>query len=327
MSSTREQLIDLLANQEGEYVSGQWISERLHISRTAVWKQMKQLEKDGYKFDAIQNKGYRLVTIPDKLSANTIQWGLKTEWLGKELLHYDCLDSTQTRANELAQRGARHGTVVIANKQSKGRGRLNRKWYSNTEAGIWLSLILKPELLPKEASQLTLLTATVLVDVIQELSGLKPSIKWPNDLLIEGKKVAGILTEMQAEHDRIHYIVIGIGFNLNQMENDVPIPIHQRATSLHIQSGVKFPRKEAIQLVLQTFEKQFEHYKETGFRFVKSCWESYGYKMNERIHYQTGNHQGSGIIRGLADDGALLIESQDHKLTPIYSAEIDWFES
>lgn len=325
MSSTREQLIDLLAKQAGAFVSGQWLSESLNISRTAVWKQMNALKKDGYQLEAVSNKGYRIVQGPDKVSSNTIQWGLGTSWLGKEIIHKETLTSTQTTATSLAQEGCAHGTIVLANKQTNGRGRLNRQWYSDHDHGIWLSIVLRPTIPPNQAPQLTLLTATVMVEVIEQIAQVTPAIKWPNDLLLNNKKLAGILTEMHAEHDQIHHVVIGIGLNLNQPADAIDDAIKQIATSVQIETGNVFNKKTTIQLFLEQFERRYQQYIETGFSSVKQVWERYGYKMNEEVHYQTGKKRDTGIIRGISDEGALLLENNEQKIESIYSAEIDWY--
>src|SRR5690554_2579049 len=216
MQSTRNKLIHLLANNDDQYISGQKLSEMLHISRSAIWKQMKNLEKAGYEIEGKPNQGYRILSFPDDLSEYTLQWGLDTEWIGKKIIHKQTTTSTQIVAHKLAQENCEHGTIVIADEQTKGKGRMNRPWHSSKKKGIWMSIILRPAILPYRAPQLTLLTATVLADVINEHIGIRPQIKWPNDILINNKKTAGILTEMQAEQDQIQYVVIGVGLNVNQ---------------------------------------------------------------------------------------------------------------
>ncbi|MCZ0701876.1 BirA family biotin operon repressor/biotin-[acetyl-CoA-carboxylase] ligase [Natronobacillus azotifigens] len=327
MSSTREQLIELLAKQGGSFVSGQWISETLEISRTAVWKQMKQLEKDGYQFEAVPNKGYRIVEVPHKLSANTIQWGLHTKWLGKEIVHHDRISSTQTTAIEYAQEGCDHGTVIVANRQSNGRGRLSRQWYSDNDQGIWLSVVLRPDISPMKAPQLTLVTATVLAEVIEQISQTTPAIKWPNDLLLNNRKLAGILTEMQAEQDKIHYLVIGIGINVNQSYQEMDLSVREIATSLQIETGKTFHQTTFIQLLLECLERRYQQYLDEGFHLIKASWEQYAYKMNKEVTYQTGKAKQKGFIRGIAEDGALLMETESGRIDSLYSAEIDWFSS
>src|SRR5690625_4504204 len=193
------------------FISGQALSVALNISRSAIWKHMNELKKDGYQIEAQSNKGYRITGFPEKISENTLKWGLDTVWAGKTIIHKEKVSSTQHIAHDAARKNAAHGTTVIADEQKEGKGRMNRSWQSARDKGIWLSLILRPEIQPQLAPQLTLLTATVLADVLSMHTDTKPMIKWPNDILLNEKKCAGILTELQAEQDQIQYIVIGIG--------------------------------------------------------------------------------------------------------------------
>lgn len=326
MESTRSKLIEILSEQGEQYISGQLLSEKLQISRNSVWKHMKELEKDGYAIEGVPRKGYRIKDLPNKVSDNTVKWGLKTEWLGKSIIHKTSAPSTQLLIHDAARGGAAHGTVAIADEQTKGRGRMNRKWYSSKEKGMWISLLLRPNIPPHEASQLTLLTATVLADVIKEHTDLHPLIKWPNDILINNHKVAGILTEMQAEQDLIQYIVIGIGFNINHEKDDLSEDIERKATSLKIESGKSFSVNTFIQHFLEAFEAAFDDYIIHGFPEVKKKWESYGFKMGERIPIATPNEEKVAIFQGIADDGALLILDESGKETKLYSGEIKWFE-
>src|SRR5690625_1481639 len=217
MSSTRNKLIKILAENKDEFVSGQSLSEQLNVSRSAIWKHMNGLKKDGYVIEGVEKRGYRIISYPDNIvSENTIAWGLQTDWLGKTIIHKKSVTSTQTVAHQLALDGTTHGTIVIADEQTKGRGRVSRQWFSPGEQGIWMSLIIRPKILPYQAPQLTLLTATVLAEVFQQYCGITPQIKWPNDVLVNGKKISGILTEMQVEQDNVLYVIVGIGINVNQ---------------------------------------------------------------------------------------------------------------
>lgn len=326
MQSTRNKLIHLLANNDDQYISGQKLSEMLHISRSAIWKQMKNLEKAGYEIEGKPNQGYRILSYPDDLSEYTLQWGLNTEWIGKKIIHKQTTTSTQIVAHKLAQENCEHGTIVIADEQTKGKGRMNRPWHSSKKKGIWMSIILRPAILPYRAPQLTLLTATVLADVINEHIGIRPQIKWPNDILINNKKTAGILTEMQAEQDQIQYVVIGIGLNVNQTADDLPDNIGYKATSLQIEANQEWDLKEVIQSILLTFEKHYTSYIDNGFGKIKSKWESYGYKIGKPIWIKTSKEKKQVIFLGIAEDGALLIKNHQDEVESIYSAEIDWFE-
>lgn len=325
MSSTRNKLIKILSEKKGEYISGQELSEKLQVSRSAIWKHMNELKKDGYIIEGVAKKGYRIISAPKTVTENTIMWGLETKWLGKNVIHRDSLESTQTLAHQLALDGAKHGTIVVANEQTKARGRVSRKWYSPKGKIIAMSMILRPDILPYLAPQLTLLTATVLANVLDEHCGIKPQIKWPNDILINGKKVAGILTEMQAEQDKVLYVIIGIGMNINQTESEIAEEIRNRATSLFIETKVEWEIVPIIQKILEQFEKKYDAYLVEGFKDVKETWENYGFKINERLKIKTAKETFEAIFRGIGEDGALLAEKSDGTVEKIYSAEIAWF--
>lgn len=325
MSSTRNRLIKILSTKKDEYVSGQQLSEQLGVSRSAIWKHMNELKKDGYVIEGVAKKGYRIISSPSSVTENTIAWGLQTEWLGKSIIHKDSIDSTQTLAHQLALDGAKHGTIVVANEQTKARGRVSRKWFSPKEKGIWMSIILRPNILPYLAPQLTLLTATVLANILDKQCGVKPQIKWPNDILINGKKIAGILTEMQAEQDQVLYIVVGMGININQTTDDLAMDIEEKATSLQIETDKQWEIVPIIQHILQVFEEKYDHYLHYGFHDVKLVWENYGFKMNEHLQIKTGKRVWEAIFRGIGEDGALLAEKADGTIEKIYSAEIAWF--
>ena len=325
MSSTRNKLIELLSENTSTYISGQFLSDELNISRSAIWKHMNELKKDGYEIEAKAKKGYRIVSFPNKISENTLVWGLNTEWLGNRIVHKESVTSTQRIAHELALDGAKHGTIVIADEQTEGKGRVDRKWHSKKGQGIWLSMILRPNILPYLAPQLTLLTATVLANVIDRQTNVTPQIKWPNDILIDGRKMAGILTEMQAEQDQVLYVIIGIGMNINQTKDDLPEVLSERATSLQIETGKKWDMIPIIQEILQTVEEKYTKFLELGFDPVKNDWENYGFRLNERLKITSGNKTWEGVFLGIAEDGALLAKNEEGKIEKVYSAEISWF--
>lgn len=326
MQSTRNKLIKLLAASKDDYISGQLLSEKLNISRSAIWKHMEKLKKDGYEIEGKSNQGYRMIRLPDKLSENTVQWGLNTQWIGKSIIHKTSTPSTQIIAHQAAQNDALHGTVVIADEQTSGRGRMSRQWHSTKQKGIWLSLILRPNISPYLAPQLTLLTATVLADVIYSVTKIRPQIKWPNDILMHSKKTAGILTEMQAEQDQIQYVVIGMGINVNQAKNDFPDIIQKKATSLKIETNQTWDIVKLIQEILVTFEQSYDTYIKNGFPHIKNKWESYGFKIGKTIWVKTLQEEFKAIFSGIAEDGALLIKTMQGETKQLYSGEINWFQ-
>ncbi|HLS23632.1 MAG TPA: biotin--[acetyl-CoA-carboxylase] ligase [Pseudogracilibacillus sp.] len=323
MSSTRNRLIRLLSQQKEEFISGQKLSELLNVSRSAIWKHMNELKKDGYVIEGVANKGYRIVKLPNIVSENTIAWGLNTNWIGKKIVHQEKIPSTQILAHQLAQEGAEHGTIIVADEQTDSRGRVNKRWYSAKNKGLWLSIILRPSILPYLAPQLTLLTATVLADVLQSHCCITPQIKWPNDILINEKKVAGILTEMQAEQDHVLYVIVGIGLNVNQ--TNFKTDLKDRATSLYLQTNKKWDLVPILQQLLRSFELKYDNYLLDGFQSVKAEWETYGFKLNEPLKIKTGSEEFEAIFRGIGEDGALLAERHEGNIQKIYSAEIAWF--
>lgn len=325
MESTRNKLIELLETNKDSFVSGQSLSETLNISRSAIWKHMKELEKDGYVIEGVSKKGYRIVRSPDKVSENTIQWGLGTNWLGKQIIHKSSIPTTQQVAHQAARDAAPHGTVIIADEQTAGKGRMARPWQSNKNKGIWMSILLKPDILPVMAPQLTLLTATAVADTLIEHTPLTPKIKWPNDIFVNDRKTAGILTEMQAEQDQIQYVVIGIGLNVNQEADDFHEALKSTATSIKLETGENWSIKDLIQKLLSNFEKAYDHFLESGFPAVKQKWESYGYRIGEQILIKTRRDKWEATFLGIAEDGALLTRTESEGIQKIYSAEIEWF--
>ncbi|HLR65123.1 MAG TPA: biotin--[acetyl-CoA-carboxylase] ligase [Pseudogracilibacillus sp.] len=325
MSSTRNEIIKILSSNNDQYISGQQISNSLHISRSAVWKHMNELKKDGYEIESKPRLGYRIIRKPEKLSANTLSWGLKTHTIGKKFIHYESIPSTQKLAHELAIDGAKHGTIIVADEQTEGRGRLGRKWESLKGDTISMSFILRPHILPYVAPQLTLLTATVIAEVIEKVSHLQPKIKWPNDILINDKKICGILTEMHAEQDQVVYVVIGIGMNMNQNDEQLFKNEHYQATSLKNETSESWDIKHFIQHIVEHFEVAYEQFMEIGFSNIKNKWEHYGFKMNEIVHYTVGKEERRGRFLGIAEDGALLMKQASGQVEKIYSAEISWF--
>lgn len=325
MQSTRNRLIEYLHTHADNFISGQTLANDLGVSRNAVWKHIKELEKDGYVIEAQPRKGYRIQQVPDKMSENTLKWGLDTEWLGKTIIHKPSTASTQNIAHELAREGAPHGTIVIADRQTGGKGRMNRSFHSDSDAGIWMSLLIRPQILPYLAPQLTLLTATVLAEAIDTMFHIEAQIKWPNDVLIDEKKAAGILTEMHAEQDQIQYVVIGIGINVNQKQSDFHDDIQDKATSIGMHTNQTIDKQQLIQEILKIFECQYETFLKSGFPEVKEKWEKYGFKIGEMISIKTMHKTWIATFLGISEDGALLTQVPGKEPERIYSAEVEWF--
>ncbi|PLR99722.1 biotin--[acetyl-CoA-carboxylase] ligase [Bacillus sp. T33-2] len=321
-SELRRKLIDAFTDADQEFLSGQYLADLAGCSRTAVWKHIEELRKDGFEFEAVRRKGYRILKTSQKVSADEISFGLKTEFLGRNLHYEDSVDSTQKIAHRLAYDGAPEGTVVIAEEQTSGRGRMDRKWHSPKYTGIWMSVLLRPNIPPQKAPQLTLIAAVAIVQAIEETTGLIPEIKWPNDILIDGKKVTGILTELQAESDRINAIIIGIGINVNQKKEDFPDEIAEVASSLAIKAGSPLSRVKLVQAVLKNLEKLYITYLDAGFYPVKLLWESYAVSIGKVVTARTLTGSIKGKALGITDDGVLMIEEPTGEIRHVYSADI-----
>ncbi|MGX2960208.1 biotin--[acetyl-CoA-carboxylase] ligase [Peribacillus sp. JNUCC 23] len=321
-SDVRKKIIDAFSNAFGSFVSGQEIADYVGCSRTAVWKHIEELRNEGYVLEAIRNKGYRIISAPGNVTSNEIQIGLQTTTFGQNIHYEESVDSTQKIANRLANGGAAEGTIVIAEEQTLGKGRLSRNWHSPKFTGIWMSLILRPKIPFHEAPQLTLLAAVAVAQAIEDVTDLSPEIKWPNDLLIKGKKMTGILTELQAESDRIHSVIVGIGVNVNQKLSDFPEELQNTATSLFIESGKSISRSTLIQQILRNMEKLYSTYLKHGFNPVKLLWESYAVSLGKELKATTVNETIIGKALGITDSGVLLLEDKTGKVHHIYSADI-----
>ncbi|WP_018922280.1 biotin--[acetyl-CoA-carboxylase] ligase [Salsuginibacillus kocurii] len=319
----RDELLRLLVQEETGFVSGQEISNRLGISRTAVWKQIEELRKSGYEVEAVPRKGYRLLHRPNMVTSEEIKSRLETEHLGQHVIYNEEVTSTQDLAHEQAQKSAPEGTIVVADRQTKGKGRLGRVWHSPPEHGLWTSLILRPNIPPYKAPQLTLLTAVAVAEGAGNLTGAEAEIKWPNDVLLNGKKLCGILTEMQSEADMIHAIIVGIGMNVNQQVQDFPEELKGIATSLRLEYGAPFRRADVLKEILERFEYWYQRFLTEGFEPVRNQWEVYALSFGRRIKARTIQGTIYGIAKGITADGVLLLEDDEGKTQQIYSADIE----
>lgn len=316
----KTQILKWLKEKDG-YLSGQELCDLLGVSRTAVWKVIKQLQQEGYQIEAVRNKGYCLTRVADVMTESELKTRMGESWLGKNLEYHDMIDSTNIRAKKLAEEGAEDGTLVIADIQSAGRGRRGRGWDAPGGVGIWMSLLLRPSIAPSSASMLTLVAALAVAKGIQEAAGLKPEIKWPNDIVIAGKKVCGILTEMSAELEGIHYVVIGIGINVNII--DFPEELKERATSLYLQSGEQVNRGQVIAAVMQAFEVYYENFLETGNLSGLLCeYEERLANKNQEVRVLAASDSYEGICLGIDKTGELLVKRKDETIQHVVSGEV-----
>ncbi|WP_088007585.1 biotin--[acetyl-CoA-carboxylase] ligase [Indiicoccus explosivorum] len=318
-----DQLARRLIEAGGEAVSGQQFADEFGISRTAVWKHIRELQSRGYDIHSVKKKGYILSGVPDSLKPEVIQPGLDTRYIGRRIDYHETVVSTQIIAHQLAQEGAPGGTAVLAESQSAGRGRLARPWDSAFGKGIWMSVILRPDVPPQKAPQFTLVTAVAVVRAIEETTGLRPEIKWPNDILLNGRKCTGILTELQADMDRIHALIIGIGLNVNQERGDFAEEVQGIASSLRIGKGEAVSRQDLIRSIFRHLERYTELYISQGFTPLKSLWEGYSVTLGKRIRASSPREVLEGLAMGITPDGVLELKTDDGKIHQIYSADIE----
>ncbi len=319
---SQNELLGLFIKNEGQYVSGALASEALGVSRTAIWKSIRKLEAAGYEFEASTKLGYRLLFQPDKLDEKTIQSLLKTESFGLPLHYRDEIDSTQNAVRELAEEGAAEGVVVLADMQQAGRGRMGRSWLAPRGKGIWMSLLLRPLVPIHCAPQLTLLAAVALCRSLRRETGLDIGIKWPNDLLINGKKISGILLESAAEDERLKYIIAGIGISVNMSQSDYPEELLEKATSLRIASGKSFNRAQLLTAFLLEWETLYKLYLETGFQSIAALWESLSVSLGKRMELTTPQGKLTGVPIGLDGSGAIIVKRDDGEVVTLFSAEM-----
>lgn len=298
------QILQFLKESEG-YVSGEEISRRCGMSRAAIWKHMQELRQEGFDVVAVPHLGYKLVASPDKLLPSEIRHGLKTRYLGKKIVYEDAVPSTMDVAFRLGMEGAVEGTLVCAEGQTKGKGRLGRHWNSPKGKGIYMSVILRPSLPPTEAAQLTLLTAVAVCEAIRRVTGVAARIKWPNDILVEDRKLAGILTELSAETDRVRFVVIGIGINVNTSLSVLPL----QATSLKEEAQKKIPRVELLQEILVELENWYECLKKLGFAPVVERWKEFSSTLGKRVRLVDPGGEVEGEAVDLDKTGALMIRN------------------
>ncbi len=298
-----DKILNMFRSSYGEFISGEEISEKLGISRAAVWKHIEQLRKEGYEITGEPHVGYRLTGTPDKLIPEEISHKLGTKAIGRKIYSYESTDSTNDVAHRLAQSGSPEGTVVFSESQSKGRGRMGRHWVSPKGKGIYFSFILRPDVSPAEAPKITLMSAVAVALAIRKITHLGALIKWPNDILINDRKAVGILTEMSAEVNTVRYIVLGIGINVNTSRSDLP----KEATSLKAEAGEEVPRVELAQEVLRELDRQYRIFNDKGFKKIIDEWKGLSHTLGEEVKIACHGRKIEGTAADLDSSGALVV--------------------
>jgi BirA family biotin operon repressor/biotin-[acetyl-CoA-carboxylase] ligase len=321
--SLDSQILSALRAAGDEPVSGADLSHRLKVSRAAIWARVEELRSFGYEIEASPHQGYRLIAVPDVLHADDLLSRLgKNKVIGRDIRVFQETTSTNDVIEKLARDGVNEGVVIFAESQTKGRGRLGRKWLSPAKKGLWFSVLLRPDLRPHEITRLTVASATALRRAIGNQTGLEPEIKWPNDILIEGRKVAGILTEMNAEVDRAKYVILGIGVDVNLSTRDFPADLRKSATSLKIETGKTLSRAELAVNILRELEADYQRICSNRFDEVAEEWEKHCKTIGEEVVIRTGSREIRGRAESLAEDGALLLRTEHGRPERIVGGDV-----
>jgi BirA family biotin operon repressor/biotin-[acetyl-CoA-carboxylase] ligase len=322
-SGTRETILDLFRRETGGHLSGARLSETLGVSRTAVWKQIEQLRQLGYRIEASPSRGYRLCATPDLPLAEELRSGLAARIIGREIRYLAETDSTNRQAYALGEAGAGEGLVVIADRQTAGKGRMGRSWASPPGVNLYLSILLRPPLPPQAAPQLTFVSTLAVSRTIAAVSGLSPTHKWPNDVLVGDCKVAGLLNEMSAESDRIRFVVLGIGVNLNMTADQFPNDLRMPATSLLLAGGQPVSRALFARTLLEQLDALYAEFLQRGPAPLLAAWEARCDLIGKEVEVDEG---GSGILRGkftgIDRDGALLLTLADGTTERVLAGDV-----
>jgi BirA family transcriptional regulator, biotin operon repressor / biotin---[acetyl-CoA-carboxylase] ligase len=315
------------------YVSGESLSRSLGVSRTSIWKYINELKKEGYEISSSSKKGYKLEGIPDIVRENEIAYDLKTEVFGRKIFYFDTIDSTNLYAKKLGNENCEEGTVIIADSQTAGRGRLGRHWTSASNKGIWMSIVLRPDIVPENAQIITIAAAVAVVTAIKKSTGINTGIKWPNDIILNGKKVCGILTEMNSEMERVNFIILGIGINVSQNLEDFPEDLMKLATSLKIHlfnnqdhnldPDIKIlNRSEIIKNLLYELEIIYSKINKGLLTEIVDEWKLNSVTLGKEVKVLSKSMEFTGIAIDITADGKLIVKDNEGKLTEVNSGEV-----
>lgn len=316
-------LLALLLEAGGDWVSGEAISQRLGVSRTAVWKQIESLRALGYEVEAAPRKGYRLVSRPDLVTPAEILPGLTTRRLGRVIEYRERVGSTNDLAKDLARGGAPEGLLVVADEQTSGKGRLGRTWLSPPGAALAMSLVLRPEMPPYHAPRITLAAAVAVCEAVRELTGLPAGIKWPNDVQVGGRKLCGILTEMEAEMERVAFVVLGIGVNVSLRREQMDPAFRETATSLALE-GARVRRADLVRAILSRLERAYDELTGGKWADVLDRWRALSVTLGSavRVLRADGGAAVEGVAEAVDEEGALLVRDAAGTLHRIFSGEV-----
>lgn len=317
----KREILKALSAAEG-YVSGQALSRSVGKSRTAVWQWIEELRADGYGIEAAPNRGYRLLSRPDRLFPWEIQERLATRLIGRQIEYRPQVESTNDLAKALARQGAPEGLVVVAEEQLKGRGRRGRSWASPFGLGVWVSVLLRPAIPPSEAPKAALVAALAAADAIEEAVGIEVAIKWPNDVLVDGKKTSGILVEMEAELEEVRSLIVGVGINANVPLSAIPAEARPRSTSLMEATGKKVDRLRLLASFLSRLEARYVEWTQTGFDSILPVLREKTAYLGQPVRIIQSPREWQGIALDVAPDGALIVQDDRGRRVPVYAAEV-----
>lgn len=311
----KSKILEIL-EKKGNYVSGEEISKEIGISRAAIWKHIKKLRELGYVIESKTNEGYKLIKSPEKQIEFELERLLDTNIIGKKILFFEEVDSTNNKAKQIALE-ENEGTVVISEVQTSGRGRRGREWYS-PKGGIYVSFILKPNVSPEKASQLTLVSSLALVETLNAMdNNLNAKIKWPNDVLISGKKISGILTELSSDMEKINYIVVGVGINLNTEKEILP----ENGTSLKIEMKEEVSIKLFLKSFLEQYDSIYQEYLNVGIDQIIGKWKNNSDTLGKKVKIIGINETYEGLAKDIDENGALILKTKEREIK-VYSGDV-----
>lgn len=326
MKTDKSDILTLLRNSE-DYVSGQQLCDRFGVTRTAVWKVINQLKEEGYQIESVSGKGYRLVESPvDVLSASEISSRLTTLWAGRRLYYLDTTGSTNNDAKRLGEEGDPHGTTVVADIQTAGKGRRGRSWQSLSGTSLSFSILLRPDFAPDKASMITLVMALSVAEAVEETAQTAAGIKWPNDIVMNKKKICGMLTEMTMtpEMDEIQYVVVGAGINVNNASpEEFQEEVRPNATSLRIETGQQSSRAKLLNSVLMRFEENYGIFLQTlDLSGLKENYQKHLINMGAQVRVLDPAGEYTGAAEGIDNRGELIVVKENGERVPVYAGEV-----
>ena len=311
----KSKILEIL-EKNGGYVSGEGISKELGVSRAAVWKHIKKLRELGYEIESKTNEGYKLIKTPDRQIQFELERMLNTKIIGHKILFLEEVDSTNNKAKQIAFE-SQDGDVVVSETQHSGRGRRGREWHS-PKGGIYISFILKPNISPERAPQITLLSSVALVETLNSMkSKMNAKIKWPNDILISGRKISGILTELSSDMEKINYVVVGIGINLNTDLEDLP----EKAASLKVEMGQEISVKLFLKSFFEHYDTVYQEYLDNGINQIIEKWKKYSDTLGKNVKIIGINETYDGLAKDIDENGALLLKTKDREIK-VYSGDV-----